>query len=180
MRADGVLEYTRRCKVEGALLARIAFLCVIYAFLGFVTFMLTLYAGFVAFIISAAITVSVVAITKPFFTEQRDYEIVDGSFRIYKIYGLSLSRKAFECDMHSMELIAPYTGDGNIEKVRSVCDLLSDGSSLDAYYAVYIKNGEKHAVIFDGDEKFYAAARVHARRAFYRQTGYEPDMPENT
>ncbi len=166
MRVDGVLEYTKDCKIEGALLARIVFLCVIYGFFGIVTLVLTLSVGFVAFIICGVLTVSVVAITKPFFAEQRDYEIVDGSFRIYKIYGRSLARKVFECELNSMELIAPYSGDDDIENVTNIKDYLSDGHSPDAYYAVYQKNGERHAVIFDGDEKFYAAARVYARRSF--------------
>ncbi len=169
MRIDGVLEYTKNCKVEGSLLVRIVFICVIYALFGFTTTMLTIYAGVAAFVVCAIITLSVVAITKPFFAEQRDYEIFDGYFRIYKVYGRSLSRKVFECDLRSMELIAPYTHNCDMGKVSGTKDFLSDGRSPDAYYGIYMKNGERHAVIFDGDEKFYAAASVHARRAFRKK-----------
>ncbi len=166
MRVDGVIEYTRDCKIEGALLARIVFLCVVYAFLGFITLMLCISTGIVGLVLFGTLSLAVVLITKPFFREQRDYEIVGGSFRIYKIYGGSLARKVFECELSSMELIVSYH-DADIKEhsVKDTKDFLSDGRSIDALYAVYVNGGQRHAVIFDGDEKFYRAAGLYARRA---------------
>ncbi|MEE1357832.1 MAG: hypothetical protein UHG68_09760 [Clostridia bacterium] len=169
MRRNEILEYTRNCRAEGALLARIVFLCVIYVFLGFVTLYMTLLVGnFSAFIVCAVLSVSVIFITKPFFSEKRDYEIVDGSFRIYKVYGNAVSKKVFECELRSMQKIAPYRENTDISGVVKTNDYLSDGRSKDAYYAIYTQNGEKCAVIFDADQKFYDAAAFYNPRAFER------------
>lgn len=170
MRLNGFYEYTRNCKVEGGLLARIVFLCVLYGFFGVITLTVSLMLSSLAvFLVLALITVSVVFITKPFFAEQRDYEIVDGSFRIYKVYGRALSKKAFEAELRSMEKIAPYISSNDIPSGYKTKDFLSDGRSEDAYFALYMQNGEKYAVIFDADEKFYAAASVYAHRAFEKK-----------
>ena len=170
MRLNGFYEYTKNCRVEGGLLARIIFLCIVYGFFGVITLSVSLMLSSAAvFFVLALITVSVVFITKPFFVEQRDYEIVDGSFRIYKVYGRSLSKKALELELRSMDRIAPYTSSNDIPNGYKTKDLLSDGHSEDAYFALYTQNGEKYAVIFDGDEKFYAAASVYASRAFEKK-----------
>lgn len=169
MKATGIHEYTRKCRVESALLARIAFFCVLYAFMAFVTvlFTVTLFS-IPAFIIFSVLTVCAFFVTKPFLSESRDYEIVDGSFRIYKIYGKNASRKVFECELRDMSEIAPYDLNMTITDVSRVYDYLSDSRSDDAYYAIYEKNGVRYAVIFDGDEKFRVCASFYARRAFVR------------
>lgn len=170
MRFNGFCEYTKKCRAEGGLLARIIFLCVLYGLFGIVTVYVSMMLSSAAvFFILALVSVSVVFITKPFFVEQRDYEIVDGSFRIYKVYGKALSRKAFELELRSMERIAPYTSSKDIPDGCKTKDFLSDGRSDDAYFALYLQNGERCAVIFDGDEKFYAAASVYASRAFEKK-----------
>ena len=169
MKATGIHEYTRRCRVEGSLLARIAFLCVVYAFMVFVTLLFSvLLSSIPAFIIFSVLSVSAFFVTRPLLSESRDYEIVDGSFRIYKIYGKSISKKAFECELRDMSEIAPYKLNMEILDVAHVYDYLSDSRSDDAYYAIYEKNGTRVAVIFDGDEKFRACASFYARRAFVR------------
>ena len=169
MKATGILEYTRKCRVEGALLARIAFLGVLYAFMSQLTvFFSILVSSVPALIIFGVLTVCTVLATRPFLSEQRDYEIVDGSFRIYKVYGRSASRKVFECELRDMIEIAPYDVSLRINGVSRVLDFLSDSRVTDAYYAIYEKNGQRIAVIFDGDEKFNAAASFYARRAFSR------------
>ena len=169
MKATGILEYTRKCRVEGALLARIAFLCVLYATMALITVFFSLLISSVpSLIIFGVLTVCTVFATKPFLSEQRDYEIVDGSFRVYKVYGRSASRKVFECELRDMIAIAPYDVSLRISGVSKVYDFLSDGRSADAYYAIYEKNGQRIAVIFDGDEKFRTAASFYARRAFSR------------
>lgn len=167
MKATGILEYTRDCKKEGALLARICFLFVVYAFMAFVTvlFSVTL-LSIPAFIIFSVLSVSVFFVTKPMLSEKRDYEIVDGSFRIYKVYGKSASKKAFEIELKEMIEISPYNVSEHVCGVDKVTDLLSDSKSSDAYYGIYEKNGQRCAVIFDGDEKFRAAASFYCRRAF--------------
>ena len=167
MKATGILEYTRKCRIEGARLARIAFFCVLYAFVALLWLAFSILSANIAvFILLGAIAAGTFAVTKPFLTEQRDYEILDGNMRIYKIYGNSFSKKAFECDISDMIEIAPYDPAREIREVVSVKDLLSDSRSSDAYYAIYENNGKRYAVIFDGDDKFRAAASFYCRRAF--------------
>ena len=106
-------------------------------------------------------------VTRPLLSEQRDYEIVDGSFRIYRIYGRSASRKVLECELRDMIEIAPYDKKRGITaKYDSLRDYVADSRSNDIYYAIYEKNGALCAVLFDGDDKFRAAATFYARRAF--------------
>ena len=167
MKATGIHEYTRKCRVEGALLARIAFFCVLYAFMAFITLLFTLALSSIpAFIIFSVLSVCAFFVTKPLLSESRDYEIVDGSFRIYRIYGTSVSRKVFECELRDMIEIAPYDSNMMISDVSRVYDYLSDSRSDDAYYAIYENNGVRYAVVFDGDEKFRVVASFYARRAF--------------
>lgn len=168
MKATGILEYTRDVRKEGPLLARIAFLFVIYAFMAFVTllFSITL-MSIPAFIIFSVLSVSVFFVTRPLLSEKRDYEIVDGSFRIYKVYGKSASKKAFEIELKEFIEVSPYSVDEHVNGVDRVTDLLSDSRSEDAYYAIYEKQGQRCAVIFDGDDKFRAAASFYCRRAYH-------------
>ena len=169
MKATGIHEYTRKCRVEGALLARIVFLCVLFAFMIFVTVLFSFVLSSIPFfIIFSVLSVSVFMVIKPLFSEMRDYEIVDGSFRIYKVYGAAISKKVFECEMRDMTEVAPYQIDMKITDVDKIYDFLSDSRSKDAFYAVYEKNGLRGAVIFDGDEKFSCAAAFYFRRAFSR------------
>ena len=169
MKATGIHEYTRKCRMEGGLLARSVFLIVLYAFLVFVTLTFTLiFPNIVIFFFFGGIAAAVFFITKSLFSESRDYEIVDGSFRIYKVYGNSMQRKVFEHELREMLYIAPYRSDDDVRDAEKVYAFLSDTRSNDAYYALFSKNGTKCAVIFDGDEKFYRAAAFYAARAFVR------------
>ncbi len=168
MRAAGIHEYSRDCRVERALLVRVILLCVLYVLLlAFAMFISILLSSIPAFLIFLVIAFSVFWVTRPFLSEKRDYEIVDGSFRVYKIYGRSLSRRIFECDLQDMTEIAPYDKkDGIQSEFDSLCSYIADSRSTDVYYAIYEKNSARCAVLFDGDDKFRCAAAFYARRAF--------------
>ncbi len=164
MKATGIHEYSRECKVEGALLARIAFLIVLYAVAVFVTlFFSILLMSIPAFIIMSVLSLSIFLVTRPLLSEQRDYEIVDGSFRIYRIYGRASSKKVFECELRDMLSIAPYDDNTELSDLQGVKNFLSDSRAKGAYYAVYDNKGARCAVIFDGDEKFACAAAFYCR-----------------
>ncbi len=168
MKATGIHEYTRDCRIEGALLARVVFIFVLYTVLTiFVVFFSLVLSSIPLFVILSVILVSVFFITKPLLSEKRDYEIVDGSFRIYKVYGRSISKKVFELDLKDMTEIAPYSIKKGIDfKYDTLKDYISDSRSTDLYYALFEKNSFRTVILFDGDDKFRCAAAFYARRAF--------------
>ena len=169
MKATGIHEYTRKCKREGALLARVVFFILLYAFMLLVTLFFTLIMMSIpAFIIFGGLTAGVVFVTLPLMSESRDYEIVDGSFRIYKIYGGAASKKVFEGELRDMLRICPYRSEADVKDVEKVRSYVSDTASNEIYYAVYKKGDMRCAVIFDGDEKFYNAAAFYCARNFSR------------
>ena len=168
MKATGIHEYSRDCRIEGGLLARVAFLFVLYAVLAFLAaFFSVVMSSIPLFIFLSVIITSFFFATKPFLSEKRDYEIVDGSFRIYKVYGLSVSKKVFECELKDMTVIAPYDIkkgiDADHDKLK---DFISDSRSKDVYYAVIDKNSVRTVILFDGDDKLRCAAAFYARSAF--------------
>ena len=168
MKATGIHEYSRDCRKEKGLLARIVILCIIYFILSALVVLVSLILSSVpALILFSLVPFTVFLVTKPFLSEKRDYEIVDGSFRIYRIYGRSFSRKAFECDLRDMIEVAPYDPRRGIgADYDSLKNYVADSRSHDVYYAIYEKNQAKRAILFDGDDKFRAAANFYARRAF--------------
>lgn len=168
MKATGIHEYSRDCRTEGALLARVIFFFVLYAVLSFVVaFFSIMVSSIPLFIFLSVIVASVFFVTKPLLSEKRDYEIVDGSFRIYKVYGRAVSKKVFECELKDMTEIAPYDIKKGIDSnYDSIKDYISDSRSKDVYYALIDKNSKRTAVLFDGDDKFRCAAGFYARQAF--------------
>ena len=168
MKATGIHEYSRDCRTEGGLLARVIFFFVLYAVLSFVAvFFSIMFASIPLFIILAIITASVFFVTKPLLSEKRDYEIVDGNFRIYKVYGRAVSKKVFECDLKDMSEIAPYDIKKGIGlNYDTMKDYISDSRSKDVYYALIDKNSVRTIILFDGDDKFRCAASFYSRRAF--------------
>lgn len=168
MRKDGLFEYTRECKMEGALLVRSVLLFALYLVFAFVTVLLTLLIRHISpLLIFGAITVSVIFITKPFFSEKRDYEIAEGTFTIYKVYGNTVSKKALCVDITKMTEISPYSR-GTSFRSSKVKDLRSRSDAPDAYYFRYKDRGEDTVVIFDADEKFFTVAAFYNPRAFKR------------
>ena len=167
MRAGGIHEYTRECRREGALLFRTVLLFVVYLFMAFVTVLFSLVLlSIPAFILLFSVSCAVFLVTRPLLSEQRDYEIVDGNLRIYRVYGKAHSRLVFECELKDMTELFPYKASDPIDGVDRVDHYLSDSKSTDAYCAVYVKNGMRCAAIIDGDEKLTCAASFYCRRAF--------------
>ena len=168
MKATGIHEYSRDCRIEGGLRIRVILICILYfVFTAFSVLVSVFLQSFPALIILSVFILCVVLVTRPFLSEKRDYEIVDGSFRIYRVYGRAVSRKAFECELRDMIEIAPYDSRRGIEgDYDSLKNYIADSRSNDVYYAIYENNSTRIALLFDGDDKFRAAATFYARRAF--------------
>ncbi len=144
---------------------RILMLC------GYVLFV----AGFAGFFISMNIlpiiaivpvlTYILVLATWRFVSIEYEYCILDGEFRMLKLYGAKSQRELCRVRVSAMKAVAPYT-DGykaaaDVVSAENRIEAVSSMSSPDVYYAIFDDDGEECAVFFEATEKTLKALKYY-------------------
>ncbi len=156
--ASTFVNYGVEKKKEGKYkLSRILMLC------GYVLFV-TCFAGFFISMnilpiiaIVPVLTYILVLATWRFVSIEYEYCILDGEFRMLKLYGAKSQRELCRVRVSAMKAVAPYTGEYKavtdaIPTERCI-EAVSSMSAPDIYYATFDDDGEEYAVFFEATEK---------------------------
>ncbi len=119
------------------------------------------------------LTYILVLATWRFVSIEYEYCILDGEFRMLKLYGSKSMRELCRVRVSAMKAVAPYTGEykaaaDNIKAANRI-EAVSSMSSPDIYYAIFDEDGEEYAVFFEANEKtlkvlkYYNSATVLAK-----------------
>lgn len=164
--ASTFVNYGVEKKKEGKYkLSRILVLC------GYILFVV----GFAGFFISKNIlpiiaivpvlTYILVLATWRFVSIEYEYCILDGEFRMIKLYGAKSQRELCSVRVSAMKAIVPYTGEYKaaadaVPSSRRI-EAVSSMASPDIYYALFDEDGEEYAVFFEATEKTLKALKYY-------------------
>lgn len=141
------------------------------------TLMILLYVvfvvGFAGFFISQNIlpiialvpvlTWILVFFTWRFVSVEYEYYILDGEFKMIKVYGSKNMRVLCRTRVSNMKAIAPYSGEckAAADAVPNRIVGVSSMSAHDIYYAIFEEDGEEYAVFFEATEKTLKVLRYY-------------------
>ncbi len=107
--------------------------------------------------ITPVLTYILVLATWRFVSIEYEYCILDGEFRMLKLYGSKSMRELCRVRVSAMKAIAPYAGEytaaADIVKAENRIEAVSSMSSPDIYYAIFDADGGEHVVFFEATEK---------------------------
>ena len=139
------------------------------------------YAGtFMAFNILPIIALTpvltwiLVFFTWRFVSVEYEYYIMDGEFKLIKVYGSKNMRVLCRTRVSGMTLIAPYRDEykAEVDKIPASHRIegVSSMSAADIYCAVFEDNSEKYAVLFEVTEKTLKVLRYYNQNVVMSKT----------
>ena len=138
-------------------LSRVLMLCAYALFVsGFVGFFISMNILPIIAIVPVLTYILVLA-TWRFVSIEYEYCILDGEFRMLKLYGSKSMRELCRVRVSAMKAIAPYSGEykatADAIKAENRIESVSSMSAPDVYYAIFEDNGEDCVVFFEVTEK---------------------------
>lgn len=107
--------------------------------------------------ITPILTYILVLATWRFVSIEYEYCILDGEFRMLKLYGLKSMRALCRVRVSSMKTVAPYSGEykpaADALKSANRIEAVSSMKAADIYFATFDDDGEEYAVFFEATEK---------------------------
>ncbi len=103
-----------------------------------------------------------------------EYYIMDGEFKLLKVYGSKNMRVLCRTRVSAMKLIAPYRDEYKAEvdkiPVSHRVEGVSSMSASDIYCAVFEDDGEEYAVLFEVTEKTLKVLRYYNQNVIMSKT----------
>ncbi len=164
--ASNFVNYDVKKKAEGKYgFARVLML------IGYIVFVLVFAGGLAAaklypiIALTPMLTWILILCTWRFVSIEYEYYILDGEFKLMKVYGSKNMRVLCRTRVSGMELIAPYCDEykAEVDKISASHRIegVSSMSAPDIYCAVFEDGGEKYAVLFEVTEKTLKVLRYY-------------------
>ena len=122
------------------------------------------------------LTYILVLATWRFVSIEYEYCILDGEFRMLKLYGAKSMRELCRVRVSATKTVAPYSGEYKpaADKVPMAnrIESVSSMSSPDVYYAVFDEDGEECAVFFEVTEKTLKVLKYYNSNVVLTKTIY--------
>lgn len=164
--ASMFVNYGVAKKKEGKYsLFRILMLCAYALFvIGFAGFFIAMNILPIIAIVPVLTYILVLA-TWRFVSIEYEYYILDGEFRMLKLYGSKSMRELCRVRVSAMKTIAPYSGEYKVAadevKIQNRIESVSSMDAPDVYYAIFEDGGEECVVFFEVIEKTLKALKYY-------------------
>ena len=105
-----------------------------------------------------------------------EYYILDGEFKMLKVYGSKGQRELCRVRVSAMKNIAPYSGEYKAlaDSVKAInrIEAVSSMSAADIYFATFDKDGEEYAIFFEATEKTLKVLRYYNQNTVVSKTAH--------
>ena len=105
-----------------------------------------------------------------------EYIILDGEFRMLKVYGSKSMRVLVSTRVSGMTAIAPYDSEhkaaADAVPAANRIEAVSTMSAPDIYYAIFTEDNEEYAVFFEATAKTLKALRYYNESTVITKTRY--------
>lgn len=133
--------------------------------------------GFFAFIaILPLILWILISLTWRFVSIEYEYCILDGEFRMLKLYGLKSMRELCRVRVSAMKTVAPYSGEykpaADALKSANRIEAVSSMKAADIYFATFDDDGEEYAVFFEATEKTLKVLKYYKQDTVVTKTAH--------